>query len=73
MFCLPSSDRLFATIVEEVAASLPLESPRELAAALRPMYPRISIHPRELAGEPTRTWYVYREHTFPAHPGEADD
>lgn len=70
LFCLPSADHLFAAIVEEVAAALPLDSPRELAAALRPMYPRISIHLRELAGEPVPTWYVYREQTFP-HPGEA--
>jgi hypothetical protein len=70
LFCLPSSDGFFATLVEKVAGSLALQTPRELEDALRPRYPGISIHLRGLAGEPVPTWYVYWERTFPAHPGE---
>ena len=73
LFCLPSSDRLFATIVEEIAESLTLQSTRELEDVLRPTYPDISVHRRELEGEPTPIWYVYRERTFPAHPGQAEE
>lgn len=71
LFCFPSSDRFFASIVEEVASGLALDSPDELAEALRPLYPLVSVHPRALTGEQVAIWYVYRERTFPAHPGEA--
>ena len=73
LFCLPSSDRLFATIVEEVAESLTLESTDELEDVLRPMYPNAAVHRRELEGERTPIWYVYRERTFPAHPGQVEE
>ena len=66
----PSSDLRFATIVHEIAAALTLESRRELVDALRPMYPTVSIHRRELEGESIPTWYVYREQSFPARPGQ---
>jgi hypothetical protein len=72
LFCFPSSDSFFAAIVEEVARGLRLDSPDELVSALRPLYPEISVHPRTLYGESGAVWYVYRERTFPAHPGEAD-
>lgn len=36
-------------------------SPQALAAALRQDYPQVVIHRRELAGERTSVWYVYRE------------
>ncbi len=71
LFCFPSSDRFFASIVEEVASSLELNSPDELVDALQPLYPAISVHPRALTGEQVTIWYVYRERTFPAHPGDA--
>jgi hypothetical protein len=73
LFCFPSADRTFATIVEEVAGQLSLRSPDELIEALRPLYPLISVHPRQLAGEPGLIWYVYRERTFPAHPDDTGD
>jgi hypothetical protein len=73
LFCFPSSDAVFADMVEEVASRLPLTSPHELMEALRPRYPLVSVHPRQLTGEPVRVWYVYRERTFPAHPGEVGD
>jgi hypothetical protein len=37
------------------------QSPQALAAALRPDYPEIVVHRRELVGERTSVWYVYRE------------
>jgi hypothetical protein len=72
LFCFPSSDSFFAAIVEEVARELALDSPDELVKALRPLYPQISVHPRRLEGESGTVWYVYRERTFPAHPGDVD-
>jgi hypothetical protein len=50
-----------------------LESPGELEDALRPLYPDVSVHRRELEGERTPIWYVYRERTFPAHPGQVEE
>ena len=73
LFSFPSSDTFFAQIVAEVAIALPLHSPDELEQALRPLYPKVSVHVRQLTGEPAITWYVYRERTFPAHPGEVED
>jgi hypothetical protein len=73
LFCLPSSDRLFATVVEEIAELLTLQSTRELEDVLRPIYPNVAVHRRELEGEPTPIWYVYREQTFPAHPGQVEE
>ena len=73
LLCFPSSDSFFAEIVAEVASALPLDSSDELEQALRPLYPKVSVHVRALTGEPEITWYVYRERTFPAHPGEVED
>ena len=70
LFCFPSSDAVFAGVVEEVASRLPLTSPHELMEVLRPRFPLVSVHPRQLTGELVRVWYVYRERTFPAHPGD---
>lgn len=71
--CFPSSDRVFATIVDKVAGGLALRSPDELVEALRPLYPLLSVHPRQLAGEAVSIWYVYRERMFPAHPDDIRD
>ena len=60
-------------MVGRVARRLVLGSPEELLDALRPLYPLISVHARELSGEAVLTWYVYRESTFPAHPGDIQD
>jgi hypothetical protein len=73
LYAIPSSDRSFAAVVENVASRLALRSPYELEDALRPLYPLVSVHPRELTGEPASIWYVYRERTFPARPGSAKD
>jgi hypothetical protein len=39
----------------------------ELEDALRPSFPGVRVRQRELSGEPSLTWYVYRDRTFPAH------
>lgn len=73
LFCFPSSDRVFAAVVEDVASRLALTSPDELMDALRRRYPHTSVRPRQLTGESVTVWYVYRERTFPAHPGDVED
>jgi hypothetical protein len=73
LFCLPSSDRLFAITVDEVAQPMTLESPHELEDALCALYPNVSVHRRELEGERTPIWYVYRERTFPVDPGQVEE
>jgi hypothetical protein len=56
----PSDDATFAAhvdrLVERGAAS-----PPELERGLRDVYPRATVHQRELAGERILVWYVYRE------------
>jgi hypothetical protein len=36
-------------------------APQDLQNALRQHYPRVAVHPRDLAGEPMTVWYVYRD------------
>lgn len=43
-------------LVEDGAAT-----PTALQAGLRRRYPRALVRPRELAGERTAIWYVYRD------------
>ena len=63
--CFPSSDAAFAHAVERALESGAIRSMRELEDALRPMYPAVDVRPRELSGELTATWYVYRDPDFP--------
>lgn len=70
LLCFPSSDRVFPTIVEEAVRSMAVVTAPGLEHELRPLYPDVSVHRRELSGEPTETWYVYRERSFPAHPDD---
>jgi len=56
----PASDHAFEEAIEEVLESGVLE-PATAEARLRQRYPRAVVHPRELAGERTRVWYVYRD------------
>lgn len=67
LLCFPSSDRVFPTVVEEVVRSMAVVTRPRLEDELRARYPDVSVHLRELSGEPTETWYVYRERSFPAH------
>ncbi len=70
LLCFPSSDRVFSTVVEEVVRSMAVVTRPRLEDELRPRYPDVSVHLRELSGEPTETWYVYRERSFPALIGD---
>ena len=36
-------------------------TPESLEEALRPQYPRVVVHRRELSSEPITMWYVYRD------------
>ena len=70
LFCFPSTDHAFARVVHETARSIPVLTPAALADGLRPLYPRVRVHRRDLSGELATIWYVYRERTFPAHPDD---
>jgi hypothetical protein len=65
VICLPSTDGTFAWAVRRALASGVVRSTGDLEAALRPHYPRVRVRARELSGEITRTWYAYRDRTFP--------
>lgn len=56
----PASDREFERAIER-ALRAGASSPEDLEAQLRQQYPRALVRPRDLAEEPIRTWYVYRE------------
>src|SRR4051812_7941446 len=56
----PAGDRVFASfaamLVEHGSATI-----QELERRLRSIYPNAAVHARELVGEPTVIWYVYRD------------
>ena len=56
----PASDLTFRMAGHIALAEQPA-SPAGLAAQLRSTYPAVVVRPRELSGEPTVVWYVYRE------------
>jgi hypothetical protein len=56
----PSSDRQFRKVIDTALRSGNWR-PEELEALLRTQYPRAVVRPRELAGEQTPVWYVYRD------------
>ena len=62
LVCLPSADGGFAAVVQLTLATQPwIDTPRQLEDALRPYFSAVSVHRRELDGEPRQTWYVYRD------------
>ena len=56
----PAEDRPFRAFIDAGLLS-GIRSPEELEAILRTRYPLAVVRPRELAGERTPVWYVYRE------------
>jgi hypothetical protein len=56
----PPDDPVFRADAERVLDE-GVESPVEFADRLRPQYPRIAVHPREIVAEPIVIWYVYRD------------
>jgi hypothetical protein len=55
----PRNDEDFVRFVQQQARSV--ESASELQARLRPRHPQVVVRPRELDGERTDVWYVYRD------------
>ena len=53
------TDQEFATFVRDSARDT--DGPAELQAALRDRYPRAVVRSRDLSGETTSVWYVYRD------------
>ena len=64
---IPSHDVVLRRVVERVQADSPPESADDLAARLRPLYPRIAVFERQLSGERAQ-YYVYRDGRYePEH------
>jgi hypothetical protein len=56
---IPSSDVVLRRVVERVAAGEQPGTAAELAARLRPLYPKVAVFERQLSGERAQ-FYVYR-------------
>jgi len=56
----PAEDRPFRALIDSGLMS-GIGRPEELETILRARYPLAVVRPRELAGERTPVWYVYRE------------
>jgi hypothetical protein len=60
---IPSGDRAFRRAVEVATDDEPAPSPEDLAARLRPLYPRIAVFERALSGEEPG-FYAYRDGSY---------
>jgi hypothetical protein len=56
----PRNDPAFREAAEAAVAA-GAETAHELQRTLRGKYPRVTVHQRELSGELSRVWYVYRD------------
>jgi hypothetical protein len=56
----PSNDEIFAEYAA-LAVERGVSSTDDLERRLRAAYPRAAVHARELSGENTVVWYVYRD------------
>ena len=56
----PANDREFERLVDEIVES-GVGDPEVAQERLRERYPQAVVRPRELAGELSGVWYVYRE------------
>ena len=56
----PTHDHTFVALAERLVAD-GISSPAALEAELRKDYPAAVVRQRQLAGEPVRTWYAYRD------------
>jgi hypothetical protein len=56
----PRGDATFRRAAEAAVAS-GIRTPGALQAALRSTYPLATVRERELSGELSRVWYVYRD------------
>lgn len=64
---IPSHDTVLRRVVDRIAGELKPETPAQLAAHLRPLYPRVAVFERQLSGEP-RQVYVYRDGRYEPEP-----
>ena len=55
----PRTDATFRTHVHEMLDGL--ERPEDLAQRLHARYPEAVVRPRQLSGERSAVWYVYRD------------
>lgn len=55
----PRTDAAFRNHVHEMLNGL--ERPEDLAQRLRARYPEVVVRPRQLSGERSAVWYVYRD------------
>jgi hypothetical protein len=62
--CFPTSDSAFADAVHRLLEAEGIRFPRQLEDGLRPAYPDVRVHVREITAEPGTTWYVYRDADF---------
>ena len=56
----PADDAAFRSMIESLLLS-GASNPEALEELLRTRYPNSVVRPRELAGERTEVWYVYRD------------
>jgi len=56
----PTHDHPFVALAERLVAE-GAATPEELQAGLRSEFPRTIVRERQLAGEPMRMWYAYRD------------
>jgi hypothetical protein len=55
----PRTDAVFVSAVNTEGQTV--VSPADLERRLRPAYPQVVVHARQLDGEAGRVWYVYRD------------
>ena len=60
----PRDDIDFVALVD--SAALDSGSPADLEHRLRATYPRVVVRARDLAGDHTEVWYVYRDGSWTA-------
>ena len=69
MNTIPSHDVVLRRVVERLNSAEQPTTADDLAARLRPLYPRIAVFERQLSGERAQ-FYVYRDGRYePDHPG----
>ena len=70
MNTIPSHDVVLRRVVERLNSDAQPSTADDLAARLRPLYPRIAVFERQLSGERAQ-FYVYRDGRYePDHPDE---
>jgi hypothetical protein len=55
----PRDDTDFVALVD--VAALDAQNPDELERRLRERFPRVIVRARDLSGDDTEVWYVYRD------------